>query len=553
MMTETVPKQAVAEVEEPRHNLNPWLFVPLLYFMQAIPVAIVQELATIFYKDMGIANEPITRWTSLISLPWSLQLMLGPLVDLNFTKRRWILGGQALCAAGIIGTAFLLKVPNAFELSLVVLGATAIVSALCNIATDGFYIISLSKEQQAKFVGIQSTCYRLGRLFCVGILVQMAGKIASVKRDDATGRILSFEMDPMIAWTIVIGACGGIYLLGHLLNRITVPKPPQDRASEDQDPAENRNNVFRTFAVVGFGVGTYFTLNAVVRLLAHGLWSAMDGSPEGKWKGWMLPATSDLFGVKLPGITAEIVQLAICGVIALACFAASKKSIANTKMGDAFASFVRLPGIVSIFFFVLFYRFGEAMVSKMSPLFLKDPLLSGGLAIPTEQVGVIKGYFGVIGIVAGGLCGAAVVGKFGLRKSILPLALCMHIPNLLYLMLATMKVPLGYVYLGSYFSDVPLTLVGIDFVDQFGYGFGFAAYMVYLMQVAGRGSYKTAHFAIGTGMGALCIAIAGIVSGIIQSNFGYPAFFVAVLILSIPGVLTLFFIPLDDKPKPQPA
>ena len=151
MTTEMLPETAAvnenADVFKPK--FNPWLFVPLLYFMQAIPVTIVQELATIFYKDMGIANEPITRWTSLIALPWSLQLLMGPLVDLNFTKRWWTIWGQMLCAVGIIATAFVLKVPHAFELSLVILGATALVSALCNIATDGFYILSMSKEQQA--------------------------------------------------------------------------------------------------------------------------------------------------------------------------------------------------------------------------------------------------------------------------------------------------------------------------------------------------------------------------------------------------------------------
>lgn len=543
MKIETTPTEAVVANPEPG-RLNPWLFVPLLYFMQAIPVAIVQELATIFFKDLGIANEPITRWTSLISLPWSLQLLLGPLVDLNFTKRWWIIGGQALCAAGIIATAFVLKLPNAFELALVILGTTAIISALCNIATDGFYILSMQRDQQAKFVGIQTTCYRLGRLFCVGILVQVAGKLAG---KDAP------IPEKMTAWAIVLGVGGVIYLLGHLINRVTVPRPVQDQPAVPQEPQENRRNVIRTFAVLGLGLGGYFAANAVVRLVAHGLWSVLDGSPEGKLKGWMLAPQADLFGIALPGFTAEIVQLAIAGAVAVGCFVAARKMLSHTAMGDAFASFVRQPGIVPIFFFILFYRFGEAMVSKMSPLFLKDTIAAGGLAIPNDQLGVIKGYFGVAGIVAGGLCGAWVVSRLGLRRAFFPLALAMHIPNLLYLMLATVSVPLGYVFLGSYFGRVPLTLVGIDFVDQFGYGFGFAAYMVYIMQVAQRGSYKTAHYAIGTGAGALCIAVAGIVSGIIQSNFGYPAFFVSVLVLSIPGLVTLLFIPLDEPAKPAPA
>ncbi len=531
-----VPSQAVMD-EARIATFNPWLFVPLLYFMQAIPVTVVQELATVFYKDMGIANEPITRWTSLIALPWSLQILLGPLVDLTSTKRAWILGGQVLCAAGLIATALVLKIPLAFEISLLILGATAFASAFCNIATDGFYIIAMTKEQQAKYVGVQSTCYRLGRLFCVGILVQVSGKLAAGGTDQMT------------AWSIVLAACGGIYALGHLLNRVTVPRISSDEPIVSAEPGEIGRNVWRTLAVLGLGLGGYFALNSLVRLGAHGLWEVLGADPEGQWKGWMLPNSSDLLGLQLGGISAELVQFAISATMFAICLRASKRTIRNTPMGDAFASFVRQPGIVPIFFFILFYRFGEAMVSKMSPLFLKDSIANGGLAIPNDQLGVIKGYFGVAGIVIGGLLGGWLVSRVGLRKSFIPLALCMHLPNLLYLALASTHVPLNIVHFGSYFGDVPLTLVGVDFVDQFGYGFGFAAYMVYLMQVAQRGRYRTAHFAIGTGAGALCIAVAGVVSGIIQSNFGYAHFFLWVMFLSIPGVLTVLFIPIDSQPQ----
>ncbi|HTQ11299.1 MAG TPA: hypothetical protein VMI31_14635 [Fimbriimonadaceae bacterium] len=543
MKTETEPSQASVAYPRPQGQpqVDPWLFVPVLYIMQAIPVTVVQELATIFYKDMGIANEPITRWTSLIAIPWSLQLLLGPLVDLNLTKRWWTLTGQAVCAIGIIAAAFSLRAPHAFELSLVILGATAIVSALCNIATDGFYILSMTRDQQARFVGIQSLCYRLGRFFCVAWLVQAAGKL------------MDGGMDKMTAWLIVLAACGGIYFLGHLISRVTVPRPAADRPAVPQEPIDNRRNVARTFAVLGLGLGGYFAMNSIVRLAANGLWLVLDGSPAGKLHGWMLAGQADLLGITMPAIQAEFVQLIVSGAAAIACYLAAKRSIAHTAMGDAFGSFLRQPGIVPIFFFILFYRFGEAMVSKMSPLFLKDSIAAGGLAIPDAQLGIVKGYAGVLGIILGGILGGLLVGKAGLRKAILPLAICMHLPNLLYLMLATTRVPLGVVdfshhgWLGDYFGVVPFTLVGVDFVDQFGYGFGFAAYMVYIMYVAQRGRYQTAHMAIGTGAGALCIAVAGIVSGIIQSNFGYPVLFISVIFLSLPGLLTLFFIPLDNR------
>src|SRR5450432_2175462 len=101
-------EESAVKVAELRPSVRPWLFVPLLYFMQAVPVTIVQEVATIFYKDLGSANNVITQWTSLIALPWSLQFLLGPLVDLNGRKRDWILGGQLLITFGLGGVALLL-------------------------------------------------------------------------------------------------------------------------------------------------------------------------------------------------------------------------------------------------------------------------------------------------------------------------------------------------------------------------------------------------------------------------------------------------------------
>ena len=526
-----------ATPEFPR--LNPWLFVPVLYFMQAVPVTIVQEVATVFYKDLGVANEPITRWTSLISLPWSLQLLLGPLVDLNGRKRSWILNGQLLIAVGLILTALLLQTPNAFEITLLILGATAVTSALCNIATDGFYILSMAKDQQAKFVGVQTTCYRLGRLFCVGLLVLFVGLLTRHR-----------GMDVKQAWTIVLLGGGVLYGVGHLVNRATLPRPVQDQPVADADPAETRRNVLRTLLLLALGVGGFFLVNAVVRLTMHFAGPAIGAALNTDPKGWILkPDNAILIGTNrlaFGAVGTELVQLAICAGLVGAAYVGAKRLIRGTPMADALVSFVRQPGFPAILFFILFYRFGEAMVVKMSPLFLKDTIANGGLAIVNEQLGIIKGFIGVIGIILGGLAGGLVVSKYGLRKAFFPIAVLMHLPNLLYAYAAWQhtRLPLAIVELGP-LGPVPMTLAGIDFAEQFGYGFGFAGYMVYLMWVAQRGKYKTTHYAVGTGMGALCIAVAGALSGVIQANFGYAGFFLAAVFLAIPGLAALFFIPMD--------
>ena len=206
-------------------------------------------------------------------------------------------------------------------------------------------------------------------------------------------------------------------------------------------------------------------------------------------------------------------------------------------MAEAFASFVRNRGITAILAFILFYRFGEAMVVKMAPLFMKDSPLKGGLGIGDTLLGQINGLAGVLGIIVGGILGGLIVSRYGLRRSFWPIVICMHLPNLLYVWASRVHPELAAIY-------------GVVFVDQFGYGFGFAGYLVYLMQVAQRGEFRTSHYAICTGLGAMFIALAGITSGIVQANFGYQNFFLFVILATIPGMLTLLFIPLDE---PVPA
>lgn len=657
MKTETLPDQAVTEAPV-RPAINPWLFVPLLYIMQAIPVTIVQEVATVFYKDLGIANAPILQWTSLISLPWSLQLLLGPLVDLNGTKRRWILGGEGLITIGLIASALLLKAPHAFEITLVILAATAVTSALCNIATDGFYIISMSKAQQAKFVGVQTTCYRLGRLFCTGILVLVAGLLMNVPRVPVqvkTGDYLEFKgektsyyvqsaeiginnssggpltnpqgdtLQPEIAappgtmrlaispqgvisgmiegqvtqlgqityaglapgqevkdkagnviaiarggarfplletkavggailttelaWILVLAACGLIYGFGFLGSRKAVPYPAEDHPAVASEANETGKNVGRTVVLLLLGVSGYFFLNSVVRLGAYFIWKAADGTTPVAGaaarglQGWILPDDNPIagFSTHLGGVGSEIAQLVACGVFLVAGYVFAKRLLARTAMADALMSFTRQSGFPAILGFILFYRLGEAMVGRTSPLFLKDAVVNGGLAISDQQLGLIKGVAGVLGIVCGGLLGGAIVSKYGLRRAFWPIAILMHLPNLLYLWASYSHPPVGWMY-------------GVDFTEQFGYGFGFAGYMVYLMYVAQRGSYKTSHYAIGSGLGAMCVGpIAGAISAKLLDNFGYHGFFTSVIFLTIPGMLMLLFIPFDEARAPSHA
>lgn len=203
-------------------------------------------------------------------------------------------------------------------------------------------------------------------------------------------------------------------------------------------------------------------------------------------------------------------------------------------MGVAFGSFFQQPGIVGVLAFLMFYRFGEAMIMRLSPLFLKDAPSAGGLGLGTDDVGMIKGIVGLAGIVLGGILGGLVVSRRGLRRSIWLLAGCMHLPGLLYLWASHALPPLQVMY-------------GVDFVEQFGYGFGFAGYTIVLQRIAQKGNFRTAHYALGVGVGALFISVAGVVGAVLQSNFGYTGLFLAAVLLAIPGLATLLFLPLDES------
>jgi MFS family permease len=496
---------------------NPWVFVPLLYFTQAIPVTLVQEVASIAYKDLGIDNAQITQWTAVIALPWGLQMLLGPLVDLNSTKRRWIVLGQLITGILLALSAFTLLTPSPFALSLLVLGFAAIASALTNVATDGFFILALSKDEQAGFAGIQTTFYRMGRLFGVGLIVTIAGLF-----------VTSLHLTSAQAWSAALLFATVVYGISCVIDAKFLPHPDLD-ADRGGAKSETRLNLARTFAVIAVGLGGYFLLNALTRIGAQILWQTLDGKPEGTLKGWMLAPEGTLVFITLPGLTAEIVQAVISLVAVVVGATLARRLLKNSEMETAFTSFLRQPGIGGIFAFLIFYRFAEAMVNKLSPLFLKDTVVNGGLAIGNDQLGLIKGVAGMAGMILGGITGGALLAKFGLRRAILPMAILMHVPIGLYLWASIARPPIAAIYF-------------VDFADQFGYGFGFAGYMVILMRIAQRGQYATSHMAIGTGLGALLIAIAGATSGVLETNLGYTAFFAVALLAGIPGAISLWFV-----------
>jgi PAT family beta-lactamase induction signal transducer AmpG len=185
--------------------------------------------------------------------------------------------------------------------------------------------------------------------------------------------------------------------------------------------------------------------------------------------------------------------------------------------------------------FILFYRLGEAMLLKLVTPFLLDAQSAGGLALTTKQVGLVYGTIGVVCLVCGGILGGWLISRYGFRRSVWPLVIAMHLPDLLFVYMAYAQPGIGLVY--------PLVAL-----EQFGYGLGFTVFTVYLMYSVHE-EYKTSHYAISTGIMALGMMLPGFVSGWVQQAVGYRMFFILVCLLTIPGMLTIPFLPKEKMDK----
>jgi len=199
-----------------------------------------------------------------------------------------------------------------------------------------------------------------------------------------------------------------------------------------------------------------------------------------------------------------------------------------------FISFFRKPGILRVLAFLLFYRFAEAQLGKVATLFVLEAREQGGLGLETDQVGVIYGTVGLIALLVGGILGGLAASRQGLRFWLWPMALAINLPDAVYVYLAYAR-PESLWVIGSCVA-----------VEQFGYGFGFAAYMLYMLYAA-RGEHRTAHYAVCTGFMALGMMLPGMWSGWLQETLGYQRFFVWVLLATIPAFLVTALIPLERE------
>ena len=420
-------------------KISPWGWIPTLYFAQGLPYVAVMTISVIMYKRLGIGNAELAFYTGWLNLPWVIKPLWSPFIDLLKTKRWWITWMQLLIGAGLAGIAFTIPTAYFFQLTLAAFWLLAFSSATHDIAADGFYMLGLNSHQQALFVGIRSTFYRIATIAGQGLLIMLAGYL-----ETSTGNI-------PYAWSSTFMVLAGLFLALWIYHRFVLPYPDSDKAA--------------------------------------------------------------------------------CQVSA------------NTLMKEFLSTFVsffkkKQAGIAILF--MLLYRLPEAQLAKMSIPFLVDPINQGGLGLTTEQIGFVQGTVGIIGLTLGGILGGIVVSQGGLKRWLWPMVWAISLPDIVY------------VYL-SYFQPDSLFLVNICiFVEQFGYGFGFTAYMLYLIYFA-DGEHKTAHYAICTAFMALGMMIPGMVAGWLQEMMGYRLFFIWIVVCTLAtfGVTALLKIDPEFGKKKQ--
>ena len=424
-------------------SINPWLWVPTLYFLQGIPYFLVNNISMVMFNQMGVPNGEMSFFTTLLYFPWALKFLWAPFVDLIRTKRWWFLTMQFLMLGLAVLTIFSIPQPDPATIAamgtevklfmgvLIAFIIMAFASATHDIAADGFYMLALTSGVQAEMIGWRSVFYRLSNVFCNSALIAIPGIIY-----DWT--IKQGEQNMPLAWKVTMVITAVIFALMAVWHVFFTPRPDADKPNAETSVKD---------IISGFG--------------------------------------------------------------------------------KAFATYFTKPGLWIAILFMLLYRLPEGFLMKMIYPFLLGARETGGLGLTMQELGVVYGAIGVIFLLLGGILGGFYISRVGLKKAFWWMALAMTLPCL------------SFVYLSVYLPE-NMVYIGIALaIEQFGYGFGFTAYMMYMMFFS-EGEFKTSHYAICTSFMALSMILPGLVAGYIQEAIGYQNFFWMVIACSVGTILATF-------------
>lgn len=601
---------------------SPWAWIPTLYLAEGLPYVAVMTISVIMYKRMGISNTDIALYTSWLYLPWVIKPFWSPFVDLLKTKRWWIVTMQLLIGAGFAGIAFTIPLPFFFQATLAFFWLLAFSSATHDIAADGFYMLGLDTNQQAMYVGIRSTFYRVATIMGQGILIILAGFLESTSGSepvkiniDASPQYtqstlyipqlqdiapqdgnIRFIVDRDVVqigthgvnkdslqlfikeintlnhdngfstkeivdttkkvswWTSSVSKPLGAWIKGNFGEKRYVEKSEHTgnvaviAVRLSKQPEDGKEMVLNTTMnhgdqSISLLIGERLTFNDanwnkpayIVFQIDPKLTTA--SSADYKGLSGNIPFAWSITFFVLAGL---FIFFSFYHRVALPKPDSDKththvtaKSILKEFLTTWFTFFTK-PQVGAALFFMLTFRFSEAQLLKLINPFLLDSRDIGGLGLTTGEVGLVYGTIGIIGLTAGGIIGGLVAAKGGLRKWLWPMTLSM------LLTIAT------FLYLSFTQTDSLIIINICVFIEQFGYGFGFTAYMLFMIYFS-EGQHKTAHYAFCTGLMALGMMIPGMFAGWLQELLGYNHFFIWVMICSIIPIIAVSLLKIDPN------
>jgi len=538
-----------------KNERSGWWWVPSLYYAEGIPYNVAMIVSVVMYKTMGVSNTAIAFWTSILYLPWMIKPIWSPFIDVISTKRNWIIWMQLVLGVTFFGVAATIGLPWYFPITIAILWIVAFASATHDIAADGFYMMGLDDHKQAWFVGIRSTFYRFATITAMGLLVMLAGYIeantglepvkVSVNAVPESAMNPAFDPDSLRITEqagepkVLIFPTDIQIPLDTKRDSVTLyfalSAPPQ----EDQTVVVNfgRKGGSKDISLEGPGrfefnnqnwnipLKTFVKADPRLKEAAEASFEATAGDIPFSWAvsftllGFMLVA----FGIYHKFVLPHPVDAA-----------SGKTDTVFSSYKDVFVTFFSKEGIIPGILFLLFYRLAESQLVKLASPFLLDSQEVGGLALTTAQVGFVYGTIGIVTLLLGGLIGGFLAARHGLKKWIWWMAIGINLPDLVY------------VFLSYILPDSLFIVIICVAIEQFGYGFGFTGYLLYMIYLS-EGKYKTSHYALTTAFMAFGMMIPGMISGYIQEFLGYQHFFVWVMIATIPSFVVLKFIKLDPE------
>jgi PAT family beta-lactamase induction signal transducer AmpG len=518
-MADVEPTPAVGT--DPRRSTSPHVWTVSSYFAEGFPYSVVNNLADLFFTEQKATLQQIGL-TSMFHLPWNLKFLVGPFVDAYATKRRWLIGLEVLLTMALVALAVCASLSTVLVAAAAAFLIVGVLSAVHDIAIDGFYLEALDKDGQARFVGYRAPAYRAAIVVVTGPIVVFAKQ---------AGWAPAFAV-----CALIMAALLGLHLL--ILPRTETPKAPLGALVRS---ALSLPILLAGLAIVGLVLG------------ARAWWSSsMWQAIKDRLAEWLpqLAAPVALLGVaEWMGVS---LLLGLVGLLAALPLIRRRLRGSTSFYASAFISLLEAPYATRFLVYIVLFRVGESFLMKM-----KYPFCSRELGVTLDEYGVVNGVIGmIVGLIAPAI-GGYVIAKRGFERFIWPALWLQNGLHLLFAGLAWWAPEVArltgpeHQFIAGVDTRI-VVITSVIVVETIGAGLGTAAFMVYIMRCC-QPAHKAAHMAILTSVMSVSFTLAGVFSGFLANALGFFVYFLFTFLITIPHMVMTFFVPHIGAPGAAPA